>query len=145
MSSMPWLTISSSVQVRLWTVWFFGFCCSLRCKVGRKCGPNLASGECIVFWCNWNMWCYFLCTNNLLNILYTVATHGHLPSRWLNELWLTGWPKHGSFNSVGLDSAWKSCRVWAADLTRSADPDRHDYIFILQNLVCIYIYIIFYI
>jgi hypothetical protein len=27
-----------------------------------------------------NMWCYFLCTNILLNILYTVATHGHLPS-----------------------------------------------------------------
>jgi hypothetical protein len=38
-----------SVQVRLCTIWFFGFYCSLRCKVGRKYGSNLASGECIVF------------------------------------------------------------------------------------------------
>ena len=27
----------------------------------------------------------FLCINNLLNILYTVATHGHLPSLQFNR------------------------------------------------------------
>jgi hypothetical protein len=48
-SRLPSLGCSSSVQVCLWTVWFFDFCCSLRCKVGRKCGPDPASGKCIVF------------------------------------------------------------------------------------------------
>jgi hypothetical protein len=47
----------------------------------------------------------------------------------MGRAWRAG-PGHGPFNSFWASPTRSSCHVWAVASARSADPARHDYIFI---------------
>jgi hypothetical protein len=58
----------------------------------------------------------------------------------MDRVWRAG-PGHGPFNSAWA-SPTRSCRAWAVASARSADPARHDYIFLFYK-TRIYIYTIY--
>jgi hypothetical protein len=56
----------------------------------------------------------------------------------MGRVWRAGLG-YGPFNSVWVSPTRSSCRVWDVASARSADPTRHDYIFIyFTKLVYMY-------
>jgi hypothetical protein len=60
----------------------------------------------------------------------------------MGRVWRAG-SRHDPFNIAWANLTRVSCGVWAVALVRSAGPARHNYFFILQNIIYTYVQFIF--
>jgi hypothetical protein len=57
----------------------------------------------------------------------------------MGRVWRAG-PRHGPFNSAWASPTRASCHAWVVASVRSADPVRHDYIFLFYKKSYIHMY-----